>query len=40
MDMVLAGTIIIVTLAILFGGGWIVNLIKRNKTNVPPISKS
>mgnify|MGYP001610571134 CR=1 FL=1 len=37
MDMVLAGTIVIVTLAILFGGGWIVNLITRNKKNVPKV---
>ncbi len=37
MDMVLAGTIVIVTLAILGGGGWIVNLITHNKKNVPKV---
>ena len=34
MDMVLAGTIVIVTLALLGGGGWIVKVITRNK-NAP-----
>ena len=37
MDTVLAGTIIIVTLALLGGGGWIVNVITRNKKNVPKV---
>mgnify|MGYP001592241011 CR=1 FL=1 len=35
MDLVLAGTIVIVTLAVLGGGGWIAKLITNNKKNVP-----
>ena len=31
MDLVLAGTIVIVTLAILGGGGWIVRVVTRNR---------
>ncbi len=35
MDMVLAGTIVIVVLAILFGVGWIAKVFTHNKTHVP-----
>ena len=35
MDLVLAGTIVIVVLAVLFGVGWISKAFARNKTNVP-----
>ena len=37
MDLVLAGTIVIVVLAVLFGVGWIGKVITNNKKNVPKV---